>query len=313
MKLLRKNWLCVRAGTVSFLLVIFLMSCSREKQEADVSEAHGTPVRVTHPRITDFARTIDLNANTLFLTKETVRATFQGFIEKEYKHVGDKVAASDPLFLIRTKESSANDSLGIKLGNARFSGSIAVQAKTDGVLTTLNYNTGDFVSEGEAIAVISNPSSLRIVLNVPYQYVSGIKPNKPCHLYLPDGRILPAFIQEGLPSVDPVSQTQTFLLRVKDDVSLPENLNLTVRVPLQAVKGAMGVPKSALMSDETQETFWIMKLLDDSMAIRVDVQKGIENDSLVQITNSTLSADDRIVSTGAYGLPDTAKVFTGGQ
>jgi multidrug efflux pump subunit AcrA (membrane-fusion protein) len=290
-----------------------LSSCTHEKQEADLSSVRGTPVQITRPKFTDFTETVDLNANTIFLTKESVRATFQGFIEKVFKNVGEYVKTGDPLFLIRTKESSADDSLGISLGAALFRGSVAVRAKSDGVLTALNYNTGDFVEDGEPIAVVSNPSSIRVALNVPYQYVSSIKRNMTCRLFLPDGRSLDAAIQLGLPSVDPVSQTQTFLLRVNKGTVLPENLNLNVRLPLQTVRRVTGVPKRAVMSDETQESFWIMKLITDSTAVRIDIQKGFENDSLVQIVHPALGPDDRIISEGAYGLPDTAKVSIGGR
>jgi hypothetical protein len=68
------------------------------------------------------------------------------------------------------------------------------------------------------------------------------------------------------------------------------------------------MPKSAVMSNETQDRFWIMKLIDDSTAVRFDIRKGIENDSLVQIVRPRLDPNDRIVSEGAYGLPDTARV-----
>ena len=83
---------------------------------------------------------------------------------------------------------------------------------------------------------------------------------------------------------------------------------MIVRLPLLTARHAVGVPKSAVMSDESQETFWIMKLVNDSTAVRFDAVKGIENDSLVQIIRPPLRPDDRVVSDGAYGLPDTAAV-----
>jgi hypothetical protein len=94
---------------------------------------------------------------------------------------------------------------------------------------------------------------------------------------------------------------------------LPENLNAIVRLPLRTARRAMGVPRSAVMSDETQETFWIMKLVNDSTAVRFDAVKGMENDSLVQIVRPALSIGDRVVSDGAYGLPDTAAVSIAGH
>jgi len=42
--------------------------------------------------------------------------------------------------------------------------------------------------------------------------------------------------------------------------------------------------------------------------VKVPVQKGIESDDEVEITQPQLSVTDRIVYSGNYGLPDTARV-----
>jgi hypothetical protein len=54
--------------------------------------------------------------------------------------------------------------------------------------------------------------------------------------------------------------------------------------------------------------FWIMKLINDSTAVRENIHKGIETDSLVQILSPRLNKSDRVISSGAYGLPDTSKI-----
>ena len=51
-----------------------------------------------------------------------------------------------------------------------------------------------------------------------------------------------------------------------------------------------------------------MRLINDTTAAKNDIKRGIENDSVVQILNSNLNPEDRIILSGAYGLPDTAKV-----
>ena len=51
-----------------------------------------------------------------------------------------------------------------------------------------------------------------------------------------------------------------------------------------------------------------MKLLNDSTAIRISVSKGFENNEEVEITSPDFLPSDRIVLTGNYGLPDTARV-----
>jgi hypothetical protein len=283
-----------------------VVSCSRETAEKEPFVENGAVVRITNPRYSEMHETVELNANTVFMKKEIVRATFAGFVDQIRKNVGENVRTGDLLLKLRTKESAAGDSLPQEA--KLFSGLVDIMCRTNGILTTLNYQAGDFVGEGEEIAVISNPSSLRLVLNVPYTYSSRIRPGKSCEIVLPDGKIVQARIENILPSVDMVAQTQTVLLRLNSFLPLPENLNMTARLSLQSITKALSLPASAIQCDETQKVFWMMKLTNDSTAVRVDIEKGIENDSLVQVLSPIFSLADRIVSDGAYGLTDTAKV-----
>jgi len=286
---------------------ILFYSCG-SKNENSQAETSGSPVKITQPQKMNLTEYITLNANTIFLKKEIVRATFQGFIEKIYKNIGDQISNGDLLLELKTKESAANANLQIPSGDKIFKGTIQVRANSNGVLTELNYNAGDFVSDGEQIAVISNPSSLRINLNVPYQYTNKININTPCEVFLPNGKVVNASIQKIIPKVDPSAQTQTYIIEMRQTENLPENLNVNARIPLRTVKDAIVLPKGAVLTNETLDKFWIMKLIDETTAFRVDVTKGIENDSFVQIIKPNLQLTDRIIVDGAFGLPDTAKV-----
>ena len=286
---------------------IFLITCS-SKNETAQTDIKRTPVSVIQPKRMNMTEDITLNANTIFLKKEIIRVTFQGYIEKTYKNIGDKISSGDLLFQINTKESAADSNLQIILGDKTFKGLIQIKAKSEGVLTELDYNAGDFVSDGEQIAVISNPSSLRIELNVPYQYANKISINTPCEIFLPNGKVVNAFIQKIIPQVDPSAQTQSFILGMKQNEYLPENLNVNAKISIRTVKDAIVVPQSAVMSNETLDKFWIMKLINDTTAVRNDITKGIENDNFVQVLKPELKTTDLIITDGAYGLPDTAKV-----
>jgi multidrug efflux pump subunit AcrA (membrane-fusion protein) len=291
-------------------LIISLSACSSKKQNIE-KEITGVTVKITHPQKMDLTEYITLNANTVFLKKEIVRATFQGFIEKIYKSIGDKIKSGDLLLEIKTKESAADNNLQVPLGDETFSGIIKIRAKSDGVLTELNYNAGDFVSDGEQIAVIANPSSLRINLNVPYQFTDKININTPCEIILPNGKIARASIQKIIPKIDLTAQTQTYILDIQQFGNLPENLNVNARIPIRTIKNATVLPVSSILSNETLDKFWIMKLLNDTLAVKVYVSKGIENDKYVQITKPELSLSDRIIVEGAFGLPDTTKIIIG--
>jgi multidrug efflux pump subunit AcrA (membrane-fusion protein) len=308
MTLLEKYFRNFKIQLILLAVAAIFISCSHEQKETESLESR-SPVQVTHPRRIDLTESIDLNANTIFIKKEIVRATFQGFIQKINKNIGDEVKIGDLLLQIKTKESAADDNLKLNLGDEMFQGAVNVRARSDGTLTALNYHAGDFVSEGEEIAIISNPTSLHIALNVPYEYVSRMNLRSQCEIFLPNGKMLQASIQKVIPSVDPVSQTQTFLLRLNDQVNLPENLNVNARLPLRTIKDALVLPLSTVLSNETQDQFWVMKLITDTTAVRIDINKGIENDSLAQVISPEFNLTDNIISDGAYGLPDTAKVL----
>ena len=64
----------------------------------------------------------------------------------------------------------------------------------------------------------------------------------------------------------------------------------------------------AVVSDETQSNFWVMKMINDSTAVKTDIVKGIETDKNVQIVKGELTTRDRVVVSGNFGLSDTAKV-----
>ncbi|MCA2004470.1 MAG: efflux RND transporter periplasmic adaptor subunit [Ignavibacterium sp.] len=285
----------------------FLASCSSDPK-TNSAEAIGTPVKVASPTVSSMTDYMSFNANTVFMKKEIVRSTFQGFIQKVFRNIGDYVNAGDVVFQIITKEAYASDSLRIKLSDEVFSGVVNIKSKTSGILTELNYNVGDFVSDGEQLAVISNPHSLAVLLNVPYQHIAKIRLKSSCILLFPNGEKKNGIISKSLPSVDPVSQTQTFLIDFGDGKEIPANLNLEVKIPVNVIKNAVVLPKSAVQTDETLTEFWIMKLLNDTTAVKIPITKGIESDNLVQIINPKLSLNEKIIVDGAYGLPDTAKV-----
>ena len=294
---------------LSAALLMALFSACGNGSDKTTDEKNGAPVYVVNPSLKNMNNYLQLNANTIFQKKEIVRATFQGFIVKFFKKIGDRINAGDEILQIQTKESSADGKMDLNLGKGSFKGIVTIKSKTGGVFTEQNHNIGDFVTDGEQIAVISDPSSLVIQLNVPYQFVSSVKLGNACTINLPDGKSMSGIINKALPSVDQASQTQTYLIQLHQFENLPENLNVIVKIPVQYISNALTVPKSAMMTDETQSKFWVMKMINESTAVKVNVTKGIENDSVVQLLNNNLTKNDRIISEGAFGLPDTAKVI----
>ncbi|MBZ0201000.1 MAG: HlyD family efflux transporter periplasmic adaptor subunit [Ignavibacteriaceae bacterium] len=300
------NW--IKLFTIGLILPLFFSMCSGNIDELPAGSAPGALVKVASPVRTNLTQYSILNATTVFIKKETVRSTIPGFIKKGFVNIGDFVNPGKDLFVIKTRESSASDSSGIMIGEKLYTGEVLIQAHSSGVVTEVLYNEGDYVIESERLALISVPSSLRLYLDVPYQLVSKINRQTRYAVILPDGKTVYAIVENIVPVIDQVTQTQKYILKFVSNITLPESLNVNLLFPVNRVSNAFAVPKSSVMSHETMDSFWVMKLLNDTISVKCKIQKGIETDSLIEVVNSSLNISDRIIVSGAYGLPDTAKI-----
>ena len=302
-----KILLCTAA---SLLLFISCSKSGEQKTEGTKSDSESKGIEVTEcsPVKKNMSEYINLNANTVYQKQEIVRVTFQGYIDKSYKNIGDKIQQNDLLFLIKTKEADAVNDNKVDLTNKEFGGIVKIFARTDGVLTELDHQTGDYVADGDQLAVIVDPLSLRVLLEVPFQYAKSVSANNSYTILLPDGKECTGHIIRIVPTIDPVNQTQKYILQLNNGFELPANLNVTVKIPVKTSNDAFTLPKSSVMSNETQTEFWVMKISDNNTAVKVNIKKGIENDNLIQIIEPQFSLNDKFISEGAFGLPDTAKI-----
>jgi multidrug efflux pump subunit AcrA (membrane-fusion protein) len=293
-----------------FACILLLVSCGHTGESVSESETEGfTPVTVTHPVVGELSQTITLNAYSRFLLKTSVKSDINGYIQKAEVQPGQRVSRGEELFAIRSKESEHLGNTVNKLDTAfHFGGLVSVKSPSDGYVTDVLYKTGDYVQENEVIASVSDRNSLVFLLELPYELKNTIPQNKDPELLLPDGTILKGSIQSSLPAVDPVSQTISCIIHVKEGATVPENLVASVKFTVRSEKDATILPKGSILTDEAQKSFWIMKMTDSSTAVKVPVRTGLITSDKVEITSPKLSASDIILLTGNYGLPDTAKV-----
>jgi hypothetical protein len=210
---------------------------------------------------------------------------------------------------LQTKEArSIGNSLQLLDTTLKFSGVNPIKANQHGYITQLNHQSGDYVQDGEQLAVISDRNSFVFLLDLPYELRPFVLGKKTVELLLPDGTTLNGVVGPVLPTVDSASQTQSVVIRISSHSPIPENLIAKVRIVKTAKTNTQSLPKAALLTDETESDFWVMKLVDSATAVKVPVKKGIETKDRVEILSPVFSPADKILVTGNYGLPDTAKV-----
>ena len=293
------------------ILGAILSSCQSKKTEETIIEEEQetiTPVTVTSVITETMDEYIELNATSAFLQQGFVKASANGYVQSVNAQVGKMVSSQQRVFVLKTKEAqSIGNAINALDSTFKFFGIINIKAGTTGYISEINHEPGDYVQEGEQLAVINDVNSFVFILNLPYELRQYVMNKDYVELLLPDGKKMMARIASVMPIVDSASQTQNIILKVNEK-NLPINLIGKVRVIKTEKTNAVSLPKQSVLSDETQTNFWVMKLIDDSTAAKVPVTKGLAINDRIEIISPKFLTSDKFLLTGNYGLADTARI-----
>jgi len=291
------------------LLMLSVAGCGNRETANTKTIQTGVPVSLTKVITEPLFEYIELNAISGFRKKHTIRSVVAGMIEQVNVNAGDKVKKGQLLFSIKTKEAAAvtlkENTVDSSLS---FKGLINILSSKDGIICSVAHQKGDYVMEGDELSSMADIGSLVFFLQFPYELISVLKLNQTCDLISPDGEIIKGKILSELPVMDALSQTAGVVVKPLKECFFPENLILTARIVKKYRQQAHTLPKTAVLSDETQSSFWVMKLINDSTAVKVVVEKGLVSGDKIEILSPLFSPSDRIILNGDYGLEDTARV-----
>ena len=303
----RQNDLMKRIA-ISFLLLLAACHGGAPADEAGPTpRAQVQAVRVSTQNLTQY-RTFP--ATSTYPRKSTVTAPVAGYVTGVEVRLGDRVTAGQVLFTLETKERRAlgNSITRIDPSLQGF-GLVTVTAPSPGIISVLSIQQpGDYLLEGAALCTVAESSQLVFQLNLPYEYHALAQGRPACTIVLPDSTRLAGTVQAPLASVSP-GQSEIYLVKPdKPPGVIPENLIVQVRLTQTKQPNAQTLPAACVLADETLHDFWVMKLLNDSTAVKVPVTLGVQNPAEIEIKRPIFSPNDRILSAGNYGLADTANV-----
>jgi HlyD family secretion protein len=297
---------------VVFLCTSFFIfySCNRKPAEQEEKTPGGqTPVTVTMVSHEPMVSYIELNATSAFLQKWMVKANATGYLQVANVQLNKYVNRGQVLYTVKTKEAqSIGNAINILDSSFKFSGVNSIKANGSGFISQVDHQAGDYVQDGEQLAVITDTKSFVFLLELPYELRPYIMNKKSLEMILPDGEQLTGTITGNMPAMDASSQTQSIILKVNTTHAIPENLIAKVKLVKSDKENTFSLPKEAVLTDETQTDFWVMKMTDSSTAVKTSIKKGIETANRVEILSPFFLTNDRILITGNYGLADTAKV-----
>jgi HlyD family secretion protein len=178
----------------------------------------------------------------------------------------------------------------------------------DGVVTDRPYYSGETPASGSPVVTVMDLS--RVVAR------AYLTPQQATQLHVGDAASvtpqngsaeIPAKVTVISPALDPNSTTiQVWVEAANAGGHLKPGTSATVSIVTSTVKDALIVPSEAILS-APDGTNSVMVIGTDQVAHAVAVKTGVRQDDDVQIV-SGLQAGQRVVTQGAYGLPDGAKV-----
>lgn len=296
----------------NYILCIVLLSqlSSCGHNDAPVTEEKPkAQVKVVSPSIENLKVQQKFFGTSVYLKRNIITSPIPAFITKVHIKLGQKIKKGDLLYELETKEHRALQGQRLSDSIPKNFGYIIVKAPADGIISTLDkQQTGDYVLEGTQLCTIAESNQLAFQLNLPYEYNNIVKRNPTCEIQLPDSTMLQATVVSPLSTMNLLTQTQPYLIKPLKSIFIPENMIVSILLTMEEKKQTQTLPSSCVLSDALMKNFWIMKLINDSTAIKINITTGIKQKDIIEITDPIFLPSDKILSEGNYGLADTALV-----
>ena len=294
----------------TWIITALLAGCAGNSEtNSDDTTAPSSEVEITSMKVGPIVDKIEVSATSTFQAQSVVKSPIAGFIVSIAVSPGQPVGSGNLLMKLQTKESRAlGNALDSVSGGLNLSGIWSVKADAKGFVSEVSHQVGDYVPEGEPLVTIVQQHSLAFVLNLPFEWRNLVQAGMPIELTLADGSEVQGRAVHPLPQGNSGAQTITWLVAVSPTKFIPAGIQAVARIPFYSDRKAQLLPKNAVLTNETQTSYWVMKLINDSTAVKVSIKKGVEVGGEVEILQPAFSTSDRIIVVGNYGLADTAKV-----
>ena len=296
----------------ALILMVFLFisySCTTKRSE-DESRYRAFPkvfsTHITRGKIMEYT---EMNAMSRYMKTSVVSSPLDGYILQSRAKMNQVSRPGEILFIVQTRESRAlNQNRTLTENVPGLAGTDTITSGIEGYVTEIFFQKGDFVTMGEKLLTMKETSSLVFVLDIPYEWKNIISIDKTVDLILPDETRIRGTVSQISPEVNSVNQTQKILISVPHPDQYPEGLIARVLIPKAESTDATLLPRDAVLTNETESEYWVMKMINDSMAVKVPVKVGIMNPDTVEILQPDFGRKDRILIYGNYAVPDTIQV-----
>lgn len=185
-----------------------------------------------------------------------------------------------------------------------------VRSPIAGLIADRPLNVGEMASSSSALISIVDISRVVARANVPVQQAARIRVGAAATIHGAGGD-LTGKVTVVSPAVDPNTTTvQVWAEAPNPGEKLKPGETVSITVDAGEIANAIVVPSDALLSSE-EGGEKVMVAGQDSLAHERKVQTGVRDGDMVQIVNG-VAPGERVITQGALGLDDKARIQIGG-
>ena len=183
-----------------------------------------------------------------------------------------------------------------------------IRSPIDGVITDRPLYPGEMAAAGTPMLTVMDISSVIAKAHIPQSEAAYLKVGD-------EGTITAPGIEHPIagkitvvsPALDPNSTTVEIWLEAKNPKhELKPGTSVQLSLTAQTIQDALVVPANAVLT-APDGTSSVMLAAADGRAHQTAVKLGVRNGDDVQITEG-VNENDKVISSGAYGLPDKTKI-----
>jgi HlyD family secretion protein len=188
-----------------------------------------------------------------------------------------------------------------------------IRSPITGVVTERPLYPGEMAAAGTPLLTVMDTSQVIARAHIPQPEAALLKIGDPATVMAPgEDNPVQGKVTVVSPALDPNSTTVEIWVQIKNaSRRLKPGTSVQVSMLAQTVPDAVVIPAAALLTAQDGGAS-VMLASPDGRAHQKTVQVGIRQADQIQILQG-LETGDRIVASGAYGLPDNARITAENQ
>jgi multidrug efflux pump subunit AcrA (membrane-fusion protein) len=183
-----------------------------------------------------------------------------------------------------------------------------IRSPIDGVVTDRPLYAGEMATAGTSLLTVMDISRVIAKSHIPESEARLLKPGDRATISLSgESEPVQAKVTIVSPALDPGSTTlEVWVEAANPQDKLKPGSAVKISVMARSIPDAVVIPAGALLTDHDGSTA-VMVVGTDGRAHRREVKTGIRENNEIQIVDGVKSGE-RVVTAGAYGLPDNTRV-----